>query len=236
VVQRLKFYCYLVCYLCGNDLTGGWLEELTLAPGGLDGGTGRLGKGVCLNGNVLGGELVASHHNLVGVELTLGNRLGFLERVEGAGGSGRDVVEAVQLDQVVFLLGVAGPHGPPGELGQPAVEGGLSSLESRPGGPTGAGLLPAHSESAGGALAGGDSASLAGLLLAGSGGGAEGIEGEFEALDVVDGGLVGGAAFPVVEFHGEVGARDGRRWDRREAGSGEGRKGICCCGSNGNAA
>ena len=221
-----SFLLLLFC-LCGNDLTGGWLEELTLAPGGLDGGTGRFGKGVGLNGNVLGGELVASHHHLVGVVLALGDRVGLLEGIEGAGGPGRDAVEAVQLDEVVFLLGVSGSHGSPGELGQPTVEGGLPPLESRPGGPTGAGLLSAHTEPAGGALPGGDSASLAGLFLAGSGGGAEGIEREFEGLDVVDARFVGGAAFPVVEFHGEVGAASGRGGDRREAGSGEGRKGIC---------
>lgn len=180
--------------LGGNDFAGAGLQDLALAPGALDGGTGRLGEGMGLDGDVLGGEFVASDDDLVGVELGLGDGVGLEEGVEIAGRSGGDTVKRIQLDEVVFFLGVSGSHGSPGELGQPAVEGGLSSLESRSGGSSGSGLLSAHTETAGGSLSGGDTASLAGSRLAGTGGGAEGVEGEFEVFDVVDVGFVGLAA------------------------------------------
>mmetsp|Transcript_9286 Transcript_9286/g.19476 ORF Transcript_9286/g.19476 Transcript_9286/m.19476 type:complete len:222 (+) Transcript_9286:143-808(+) len=217
--------------LGGNDFAGAGLQDLALAPGALDGGTGRLGEGMGLDGDVLGGEFVASDDDLVGVELGLGDGVGLEEGVEIAGRSGGDTVKRIQLDEVVFFLGVSGSHGSPGELGQPAVEGGLSSLESRSGGSSGSGLLSAHTETAGGSLSGGDTASLAGSRLAGTGGGAEGVEGEFEVFDVVDVGFVGLAALPVVELHGKPGRGCGDR-GKGSRSWGERREGICGCNSS----
>ena len=179
-----------------------------------------------LNGNVLGGKVVASDDDLVGVELGLGDGLGLKERIEIGSRSGGNAVEGIQLDEVVLLLGVSGSRGLSGELGQPTVEGGLSSLESRSGGSSGAGLLSTHSESAGGSLSGGDTASLSGSGLAGSGGGSEVIEGELEVFDVVDVRLVGLAALPVVELHGEATGGCGDRGKGSRSGDERG-EGIC---------
>lgn len=210
ITFMLKFS--LVFYnLRSNHLTSAGLEDLALAPGGLNGGTGSLCESVGLNGNVLGGELVASDNNLVGVVLGLGDGLGLEKGFEIAGRSGGDSIKRIQLDQVVCLLGVSGSHRSALELGQPAVERVLSSLESGSGGSTAAGLLSTHSETAGGTLSGGDTASLAALGLAGSGGGAEVVEGELEVFDIVDVGLIGLAALPVVELHGKPRGGSGDR-------------------------
>lgn len=176
-----------------------------------------------LDGDVLGGELVASNNNLVGVELGLGDCLGFQEGLKGDDASGSDSVEGIQLDEVVFLLGVSRSRGSAGELGQSAVQWVLSSLESRSGGSSRTRLLSTHTETAGGSLSSRDTTSLTGLGLAGSGGGSEGIKGEFVGFNIVDVGFVSVATLPVVNLHGEVagGSRDGR-----EAGSGERREGI----------
>lgn len=107
--------------LCRNHLAGAGLHNLALSSGSLDGGTCALCEGMGLNGNVLAGELVASDDDLVGVVLGLGDGLGFEERFEIAGRSGGDVVQRIQLDKVVDLLGVSGSGGSSGELGQPAV-------------------------------------------------------------------------------------------------------------------
>jgi hypothetical protein len=181
-----------------------------------------------LNGNVLGGKVVAADDDLVGVELGLGDSLGLKEGIESGSRSRGDAVERIQLDEVVLLLGVSGSRGLSGELGQPAVEGGLSSLESRPGGSSGTGLLSAHSEPTGGSLSGGDTASLAGSGLAGSGGGSEVVKGELEVFNVVDVRLVGLAALPVVELHGEAAGGRGDRGKGSRSGNERGES-ICVC-------
>lgn len=58
--------------LGGNDLAGGGLEDLALAPVLFDGLAGGLGEGVGLDGEVLGGELLAPDDDLVDAALGLG--------------------------------------------------------------------------------------------------------------------------------------------------------------------
>ena len=133
------------------------------------------------------------------------------------------------MDQVVSLLGVSGTHWSSLELGQSAVERGLSSLESGSGGSSTAGLLSTHSETAGGSLSGSDTASLASPGLAGSGGGAEVVEGELKVFNIVDDGFVGLATLPVVELHGESAGGSGDRGEGSRFGDerGEGICGMC---------
>ena len=130
------------------------------------------------------------------------------------------------MDQVVCLLGVSRSHRSALELGKTTVERVLSSLETGSGRSSGAGLLSTHSESAGGSLSGRDTTSLAGLGLSGSRSRAEVIEGEFEVFDIVDGGLVGLTALPVVELHGES---TGGSWDRRKGSRFRGERGESIC-------
>ena len=215
----------LAC-LGSDNFSGAGLEELALSSGTLDSGTGSLCERMGLDGNILGGVVVASDHNLVRVKLGLGDGLGLEERVEIAGRSGGDAVERIQLNQVVFFLGVSRSHWSARELGQPAVEGLLSSLETGSGGSSGAGLLSTHSEPAGGSLSGGDTASLAGSGLARSGCGAEVVEGELEVVDIVDVGLVGIPALVVVELHEKSAGGSGDRGEGSRFG-GERGEGIC---------
>ena len=213
----------LPTYLCRNGLACASFEQLALATVGLNGSPGALGEGMCLDGQILGGELLPSDDDLVDVVLGLGDGTGLEEALEVDGGTGLGAVELVELDDVVDGLGMAGSHGPADELGKTAVEGLLSTLEARAGGTAGTGLLSAHAEAAGGALAGGDAAALALLLLAGARGGLEVVEGEFGILDVVEGGLIGGAALPVKDLHGEGGGGG-----NTEGGAGsEGGEGGC---------
>ena len=189
--------------LGGNDLAGGGLEDLALAPVLLDGLAGALGEGVGLDCEVLGGELLAPDDDLVDAALGLGGGPGGLEGVEGHGRSTLAAVHLVELEDVVFGLGVAGSHGLTHELGEAAVEGLLPSLEASAGGTAGAGLLAPHPEPARGTLACADSSALALLPLARSGSRLEVVEGEDRVLHVVQGGLVGLAALPVEHLHGE---------------------------------
>merc|ERR1719491_1006949 len=108
-------------YLCSNHFSGAGLQEFALAPSALDGGTGRFRKGVGLDSNVLGTELFASDNDFVGVELGLGDGLALEEGIEIAGFSGCDAIERIQVNQIVFLLGVSGSHGLSDVLGQSAV-------------------------------------------------------------------------------------------------------------------
>ncbi len=89
------------------------------------------------------------------------------------------------------------------EFWQSPVKRLLTSLKSRSGGPSRSGFLSPHSETAGGTLSGSDTTSLTVLAPTCPGSRAEVAKGEFF---LVEGGLVGGAALPVVNFHGEVGA------------------------------
>lgn len=196
---------YDATILCCDYLARACFEQLALATVGLNGSPGALGEGMCLDGNVLGGELLPSDDDLVDVVLGLGGGTGLEEALEVDGGSGLGAVELVKLDDVVDGLGMSGSHGSADELGKTTVEGLLSTLEAGAGGTAGTGLLSAHAEAAGGALAGGDAAALALLLLAGARSGLEVVEGEFGILDVVEGGLIGGAALPVKDLHGKGG-------------------------------
>ena len=214
--------CYATI-LCCQDLTGGGLEQLALATVGLNGSPGTLGEGMCLDGNVLGGELLPSDDDLVDVVLGLGDGTGLEEALEVDGGTGLGAVELIEFDNIVDGLGMSRSHGSADELGKTAVEGLLSTLEAGAGGTAGTGLLSAHTEAAGGALAGGDAAALALLLLAGARSGLEVVEGEFGILDVVEGGLIGGAALPVKYLHGKGGGGG-----NAEGGTGsEGGEGGC---------
>ena len=190
----------MMCWisLCSNDLSGGRLQKLALASGAFDGSTSRFGEGMGLNSDVLGSEFFTSDNNLVSGVLGLGDGFGFEKGIKVACRSRGNSIECIQLDQIVFFLGVTGSHRSSSELGQPTVKRLLSSLESRSGRSSGSGLLSTHSETAGGSLSGGDTTSLACLLLAGSRGGAEGIQSEFIVLDVVDVRLIGRASLPVV--------------------------------------
>ena len=78
--------------LGSDNFSGAWLEDLALASGGLNGGTGSLCECVSLDGDVLGGEFVASDNNLVCVVLGLGDGLGFQEGFEIAGASWGDII------------------------------------------------------------------------------------------------------------------------------------------------
>ena len=182
---------------------GGFAQQFALAPGALDGIPSALGEGVGLHGHPLGGEVLTSHDDLVDGKLGLGDRAGDQEGIEVDRGTLGGAVELVELYQVVNLLLVPGSHRLAGELGQAAVQRLLPPLEARTGGPAGAGLLTPHPEAAGGTLPGGDTASLAALALATARGGAEVVEGEFL---FVDGRLVGRAALPVEDFHGQAAA------------------------------
>lgn len=85
---------------------------------------------MCLDGNVLGGELLASDDDLVDAVLGLGGGTGLEEALEVDGGSGLGAVELIELDDVVDGLGVSGSHGSADELGKTTVEGLLSTLEA----------------------------------------------------------------------------------------------------------
>ena len=162
-----------------------------------------------LDRDALGVKVTSSDHDLVNANLGLGNGSGIEQTGKVSRGSLHTGVEIIELDEVVLRLGMSRSRRPSDKLGKPSVERLLSSLESRAGGPSRPGLLSAHSESAGGALSGGDTASLARPALTGSGGGANVVEDEFEVLHVVDGGFVGRTALPVEELHGEGGGGGG---------------------------
>ena len=77
--------------------------------------------------------------------------------------------------------------GLPYELGEPPVKGLLPTLKACAGGTAGTTLLTPHAETAGGALAGGDTATLALEPLPGTRGGLEVVEGEYCTLSVIEG-------------------------------------------------
>jgi len=209
--------------LCRQDLSRRRFEQFALSAVGLNGSPGALGEGMCLDGNVLGGERLPSDDDLVDVVLGLGDGSVLEKALEVDGGPGLGAVELIELDGVVDGLGMSGSHGSADVLGKAAVEGLLTTLEAGAGGTAGAGLLSAHAEAAGGALASGDAAALALLLLTGAGGGLDVVKGEFDVLDVVQGRLIGGAALPVEQLHGK-----GRGRGDAEGGAGsEGGEGGC---------
>mmetsp|Transcript_8954 Transcript_8954/g.20818 ORF Transcript_8954/g.20818 Transcript_8954/m.20818 type:complete len:226 (+) Transcript_8954:118-795(+) len=187
-----------------EDLVRGLRKEDGLSPGALNGLLGRLRERMGLDGDALGREFLASDHNLVDVELGLcgGTRLD--QALEADSAPLLAAVDVIELDEVVFRLLMPRTRGPSGELGKAAVQRLLSSLEARPGGTAGAGLLAPHAEAARGALSGGDPPSLALLPLARSGSGLDGAERPL-GFEVVHGGLVSGPSLPVVKFHGKLG-------------------------------
>ena len=80
----ILLYAVYLCFtnslclsLSGNDLSGGRLQQLALASVALDSLPRRLGKGVGLDGNVLGGEIVSSDDYLVQGEFGFGDGSGF---------------------------------------------------------------------------------------------------------------------------------------------------------------
>eukprot|EP00978_Attheya_sp_CCMP212_P048887 scaffold590745_cov59-Attheya_sp.AAC.1 len=65
-----------------KNFASGALEKLALATIRLNGLTCRLGEGMCLDGNVLGREIILSNNNLVHFMLGLGNSLGVEQTVD----------------------------------------------------------------------------------------------------------------------------------------------------------
>lgn len=154
------------------------------------------------------------------VELGLGNSRGLEERVEVDSASLRGAIQFIKLDQVEDLLLVSRSSWSTNEFGQSPVKRLLSSLKSRSGGPSSSGFLPPHSETASGSLSSRDTTSLPVLALTSPGSGTEVAEGEFL---LVEGGFIGSAALPVINFHGEVGAIVGGN----EVAGGEGGETRC---------
>jgi hypothetical protein len=77
----LLHHCYFA-RLCLDHFTCGRLQDLTLASSGFNGFASCSSKSMCLNCNVLCGEVSFSNHNLVDAVLGLGDHLGVQKRLD----------------------------------------------------------------------------------------------------------------------------------------------------------
>ena len=112
-------------------------------------------------------------------------------------------VQFIKFDKVVFLPQVSRSQGLSNELGKSSVKRLLSSFESCSNRSTCSGLLSTHSETTGSTLSSGDTSALSRLGRTGSRGRSQGVDSEFEVIDIVDGTFVGSTALPVENFHAE---------------------------------
>ena len=115
-------------------------------------------------------------------------------------------IKLIELDEVVDSLFVSRSHRSSDKLGKTSVERVLSSLESSTGRASGTRLLSTHTETAGGSLSGSDTTSLALSALDGTGSRPEVGDGQKYVVHVVNVTLVGLAALPIIDLHGQVGS------------------------------
>ena len=126
-------------------------------------------------------------------------------------GSRGGIVQFIKFDKVVLLPQVARTQGLSNKLRKSSVKGLLSSFESCSDRSTCSGLLSTHTKTAGGTLSSGNTSALSRLGGTGSRGGPQGVDSEFEVVDIVDGTFLGFTALPVENFHAE---RSSGLWNR----------------------